>query len=224
MGVNSLTRWGFLAAALLLVFEVRATLIQVDIDTGASGLNIAGQNWDLAFDLTDGGNTVTNSVTISGFTGATLTGAAGYPMVSGNVTGTLPGNVTLVDTAFSEYLDNANLGTLLSFVLNITGNAPEQGAFPDAFALFLVDPIDPTTTFPTSDPTGANALFQYTIGNDNQPELFCPVTVPGCITVTPVVVAVPEPAAIALVLAALLALTAARSRARKSSPTRSRAA
>ena len=219
MGTHSLTRWGFLAAALLVVFEVRAAAIRIDIDTDVLGLN--GTNWDLAFDLTDGGNTVANSVTISGFTGATLTGAAGYPMVSGNVTGTLPGNVTLVDTAFSEYLDNANLGTLLSFVLNISDNAPDQGTFPDAFALFLVDPTDPTTTFATSDPTGANALFQYSIGNDNQPELFCPITVPDCITVTPVVVAVPEPGAIALLLAALLALTVMRSRAERPRPVKS---
>ena len=49
MGINSLTRWGFLAAALLLVFEVRAASIRIDINTSALGVN--GQNWDLAFDL-----------------------------------------------------------------------------------------------------------------------------------------------------------------------------
>lgn len=46
MSNNSLTRWGVLAAALLLVFEVRATTIRIDIDTNALGLN--SQKLDLA--------------------------------------------------------------------------------------------------------------------------------------------------------------------------------
>ena len=40
MSNSSLTRWGFLAAALLLVFEVRATTIRVDINTNALGLTV----------------------------------------------------------------------------------------------------------------------------------------------------------------------------------------
>lgn len=223
MGINSLTRWGFLAAALLLVFEVRATSIRIDINTGALGLN--GQNWDLAFDLIDG-NPATNSASISGFaiTGGGLTGAAGYPMVLGNVTGNLsvaPGIVTLNDSVptpmsfFNEYLDNANVGTLLSFVLDVSDNK-DSGFDPDTLSFFFVnpDPMGTPPTFPTSDPTGADALFVYSIGNPNQPTTFCPITAP-CVLVTPVVVAVPEPGALALVGAALLALCIARSRRRK---------
>ena len=218
---NSLARWGFLAAAFLLVFEVRATTIRIDIDTSALGLN--GQNWDLAFDLTDG-NTEPNSVKISDFSvtpvGAGLTGALGYPKTLGNVTGNLsvaPGIVTLDDSVpaasfFSEYLDNANIGTLISFVLEIT-DRKASGLDPDTFALFF---INPTTgdTFPTTDPTGA--LFVYSIGNDVPFTSFCPVTAP-CVLVTPVIVAAPEPGAMALAMLALLMLGISRSAYRRSS-------
>jgi hypothetical protein len=88
------------------------------------------------------------------------------------------------------------------------------GADPDTFALFLVNPTT-GATFPTADPTGADALFLYSIGNANQPATFCLTTAP-CVLVTPVVVAAaPEPAGLALVGAALLALTIARSRRRQ---------
>lgn len=213
MGTNSLTRWGFLAAALLLVFEVRAATIRIDIDTDALGLN--GSNWDLAFDLVDA-NPDPNSVKISSFTMAGVgAGLSGAPATIGNVTGTLAGTVTLDDSVpapsgFNEYLENANIGTLISFVLEITNNQA-AGFDPDTFSLFFVDPKDPTKTFPTADPSGANALFVYSIGNADQPATFCPVTAP-CVLVTPVVVAVPEPGALALAIAALLALGLARSR------------
>jgi len=217
MGINSLTRWGFLAAALLLVFEVRATSIRIDINTAALGLN--GSNWDLAFDLTRGAlETPTNTATVSGYamTGGSLTGTPPLFPSSGNVTGNLPGNVTL-DTGdpinpsfFNEYNVNANLGSLISFVLDLTDNKT-SGLDPDTFALFLVNPTT-GDTFPTADPTGA--FFVYSIGNANQPATFCPITAP-CVVVSPVVVAAPEPGGLALVAAALLALGIVRLRPRK---------
>jgi hypothetical protein len=219
MANNSLARWGFLAAALLLVFEVRATTIRVDIDTNALGLNT--QNWDLAFDLTDG-NPEPNSVKISNFTGAGLIGA---PTVTGNVTGDLsvaPGIVSLDDSVpassfFNEYLHNANIGTLISFVLEIT-DRKASGFDPDTFALFFVNPIT-LATFPTADPTGADALFVFSIGNDVPFTSYCPVTAP-CVQVTPVVVAVPEPGALALAIGALLALGLVRTATRCNSARR----
>jgi len=220
---NSLARWGFLAAALLLVFEVRATTIRVDINTNALGLN--GQNWDLAFDLTDG-NTEPNSVKISDFSGAALIGA---PTTIGNVTGDLsvaPGVVTLDDSVpaasfFNEYLHNATLGTPISFVLEIT-DRKASGLDPDTFALFFVNPTT-GATFPTADPTGADALFVFSIGNAVPFTSYCPVTAP-CVLVTPVVVTVPEPGALALALAALLALGLVHPAARRNPSARGMAA
>ena len=224
MGINSLTRWGFLTAALLLVFEVRATVIKIEIDTVALGLNPS--NWDLTFDLTRG-QALPNSATISGLaiTGGSLTGNPTFYPNSGNVDLTVPGQVTLstfdpVDSPFNEYNVNANLGSLITFFLDITNNKEPGALTPDAFAFFL---IDPATGFPfptTPDPTDADPLIVFSIGNDNQPEIFCPGTAP-CVTVTPVVVTVPEPGALALAIAALLALCIARSRPRKFSPLKS---
>ena len=218
MGINSLTRWGFLVAALLLVFEVRATTIQIDIDTGPLGLNLAGQSWDLAFDLTNG-NPQPNTVTISNFTitgdpAAGLTADASYPKLEGEASGNLRGNGIATLTAdatppdpfvLNEYLDNAKLGTVLTFFLEITGNK-DPGLDPDAFAFFLLDSTG--ATFPTDDPTGA--FFVFSIGNDVPFTPFC-----ACVTVTPVAAAIPEPGALALAIAALLALCIARSRSRK---------
>ena len=222
MGVKALTRWGFLAAALLLVFEVRATSIRIDIDTDALGLNT--QNWDLAWDLNDG-NPQPNSVQISNFSivGGGLTGAANYPVTTGNVTGNLsvaPGIVTLDDSVpvpqfFNEYLDNADIGTLLSFMLELTDNF-ESGFDPDTLSFFILDPMT-GLPIPTGDLSGA--LFVYSIGNDNQPTTFCLTTAP-CVVVTPVVVAVPEPGTMALAISALLALALARTAARGSASAR----
>ena len=222
MGINSLTRWGFLVAALLLVFEVRATTIRIDIDTNA--LNLNNQDWDLAFDLTNG-NPQPNTVNISNFAitgdpGTGLTADPGYPVLTGEASGNLRGNGIATLTAdatppnpfvLNEYLDHATLGVLLTFFLEITGNQ-DSGLDPDTFALFFLDSAG--VPLETADPTGA--LFIYSIGNDVPFTSFC-LTAP-CVVVTPVVTAVPEPGALALAIAAVLALCIARSRPRRFSP------
>jgi hypothetical protein len=126
---KTLLRLSFLAA-LFVVMQARASTIQIAIDATSLGLN--GQNWDLAFDLIDG-NPQPSSVTIAGFsiTGGSLTNAVPFYTSSGNVTGNLsvaPGIVTLNDFApvpgsfFNEYGHNANLGSLITVFLEITGN------------------------------------------------------------------------------------------------------
>jgi len=90
------------------------------------------------------------------------------------------------------------------------------------FALFFVNPTT-GATFPTADPTGADALFVFSIGNAVPFTSYCPVTAP-CVLVTPVVVTVAEPGALALALAALLALGLVHPAARRNPSARGMAA
>jgi len=148
-----------------------------------------------------------------------LTAAPTFYPTTGNVTGDLsvaPNVVTLNDFSpipgsfFNEYGHNANLGSLLRFVLDITGNM-DSGFPPDAFSFFFIN-HDTGATFPTAEPFGTDALFVYSIGNANQPQSFCPRNL-DCVRATIIPVAgVPEPGALVLAFAGLLALGVSRKR------------
>lgn len=183
-------------AALFSTHPASAAPVLFTVDTTA----FSGTSASLAFDLIDGGPPA-NAVTVSGFTtDGTLAGAA----VTGDVTGVLPGTVTLADAAFfNEYLQDLTLGTLLSFVLDDTGNPPDAGSFPDAFSFFLLDPFGlPLIT--TTDPTGANALFLLNMGTDTGLEIYA---APGVsVTAQPLVTPVPEPNALVLAIIGLASM------------------
>jgi hypothetical protein len=135
-----------------------ASAIQVTLDTSA----LAGTAAQLAFDFIEGG-TPSNSVTITGFsTDGTLGGAT----LTGDVTGALPGTVTLSDSNFfNEYLLHIALGNSISFTFETTDNPPDDPSFPpDSFSFFLIDPTTGLSLIETSDPTGANSLLLYSIG------------------------------------------------------------
>ena len=180
-------------AAFVFAVLVHASPIQITVDTSL----LAGTSADLAFDLTDGGPPA-NTVTISGFaSNGTLVTASS----SGDVTGVFPGTVTIGDTGFfNEYLQSITLGSSLTFSFDTTGNAAAAGSSPDGFALFFLDPTTGLPLFTTSDPTGANALFLYSIGEAIPLELYSSDTV----TVQATSNVVPEPGTYALVIAALL--------------------
>ena len=108
---------------------------------------------------------------------------------------------------FNEYGHNANIGSLLTFVLDITGNM-DAGFDPDTFSFFFLNPDDwPPARNGGSRP--AHALFVYSIGLDGQPVSFCPPDTP-CVRATPVIAEAPEPGALALAIAGLLALGVGR--------------
>ena len=154
-----------LVAAFLSAMPVVASSILVTVDTSA----LAGTKADLAFNLIDGG-APPNAVTIAGFA---TDGTLGASSSKGNVTGALPGSVTLADTSFfSEYVQGATLGNSLSFVLNTSGNAPGPASFPDGFSFFLLDHATGLPLVTTSHPTGANALFLFSLGTSTLPDLY----------------------------------------------------
>ncbi|MFO1432464.1 MAG: putative Ig domain-containing protein [Candidatus Competibacteraceae bacterium] len=133
----------------------------VSIDTQP----FTGTDAYLTFDLVDN-DPVANSVSILDFThdgqlGAILT-------QGGPVTGSLPGSTTLEDTDyFNEILQFINLGTYINFTLALTEYTSGL-MFPNQFSFFILDSLASAALFPTSDPTGANALFVIDI-NGNQP-------------------------------------------------------
>lgn len=142
-----------------------ASSVLVTLDTST----LAGTSADLAFDLVDGGSPA-NAVTITKFT---TDGTLGAVKTKGNVTGTLPGTVTLADTVFfSEYTQAATLGKSLSFVVSTTGNAPDPGSLPDGFSFFVLDHATGLPLVATTHPTGANALLLLNIGVSELPDIY----------------------------------------------------
>ncbi len=179
----------------LIAGRVCASPIQVTVDTsGLSGLGT------VAFDFVDGGPPP-NSVTISGF-------ASDGTLDSACVTHDLftcdpapkvtDGPVTLDDSVFpfTEYRQSITFGNSFSFLFDTTGKAAEPGSQPDGFSLFLLDSDAVISLVETTDPGGA--LFVYAIGAADPLLVFTPlVQLPS---------AAPEPGALALCLAGLLAL------------------
>jgi hypothetical protein len=181
---------GLLSAA-----SVHATPIVIHIDT--SSLNGTGS--DLAFDLIDGGSPA-NTLAVSGFASDGTLGAAS---ATGDVTGTLPGVVTLGDTTFfNEYLQNLTLGNSLTFIFDTSGNSAAPTSVPDAFSFFLLDANTSLPLVVTSDPTGANALFLFNIGTSTLPEIYSSNNVQ--VTAQAVTNPVPEPNTLVLLVIGLV--------------------
>jgi hypothetical protein len=181
----------------LVAGNVCATPIQVTVDTSS----LAGTVANLAFDLIDGGPPP-NSVTVFDFASD---GTLGTTIVlTGDVTGALPGLVTIGDTTgFNEYLQDIALGTFLTFRFDTTGNPADIGAgsSADAFSFFLLDPQTGLSLVPTSDPTGAGSLLLYSIGELEPLQVFS-----ESVQAIEVPSSAPEPGGLALVVAGLLGL------------------
>ena len=165
-----------------------ATSENVNVDTSL----ISGTPAQLAFDFIYGGGPSSNTATISAFSTTGTLGTNGPN--SGNVTGTLPGTVSLSTASasfFNEYLTDITLGTNFSFQLGATTNAPGPGSLPDAFSLFVLDPTTGLPLFTTTDPTGADSLL--TLNIDGSPQGVLSVfSAPGGESVV-TTSAVPEP-------------------------------
>ncbi|HKE84701.1 MAG TPA: PEP-CTERM sorting domain-containing protein [Vicinamibacterales bacterium] len=117
------------------------------------------------FDFIDGGppdNEVTLSALIS-------SGVPASPSYIGNLAAIGTGQWTFSDAGGSFFnelqLPFVTMGPSVSFSFTTTDNAPGPGSLPDAFSFFVVSIDDFTTPlFTTSDPTGANALLLFNLG------------------------------------------------------------
>lgn len=182
-----------------------ATVLEVTIDT----TNLAGTPAQIALDFIDGGAPA-NSMTVSGFA---TDGSLGAQTPTRDVTGSLPGDVTLTDADFyNELLANITLGTSISFLFTPTSNLPDPRSVPDAFSVFLLDPVSGLPLFPTTDPSGADALFQFDIDGTELGALRV-FDAPGgevALSVTPVQQQVPEPGTALLIALGLVGAFFAR--------------
>jgi hypothetical protein len=190
-----------LVAALLLASSAVAGPISIVVDT----TSFAGTAVDLAFDLTASTeNTVTLdpiSSDISEFDSITI---------SGNASGSLPNppKVTLggsPSTFFNEYLQTVTLGSFLAFTFETSAQvASGSPPTPDTFAFFIYESGLFIPIVDTGGPGGALLTFDFGIEVPVL-TLFSSDTLPVRESIVTNVV---EPGALALVIAALLALTA----------------
>ena len=113
-----------LTVAALAMLSVKPASAVVTYTVTVDTSSVAGTMGFLDFQFNPGNSTSQLAVAqITNFNpdGGTLTGA---PMINGNVTGTLPGTVTFVNsTALNEYFQGFTYGTKVSFVLMLSGPA-----------------------------------------------------------------------------------------------------
>ncbi len=162
MAAKRVVLFTVLVVALCMPRAARAdAIVNVSVDTSSlSGL------FSVFFQMTDGGNGVHNSVTVSNFslgTGTLLPDDSAFGDVSGNlITG-----LTLSDGDFLNFfVQSFNPGLALSF--QMTMSSLFDAATPDAFAFSILDASGAPIT--TSDPTGANSLLSVFF-NGQTPEI-----------------------------------------------------
>lgn len=137
--------------------SMAGTVFNVTLDTS----QLAGTPVWLVFDFIDGDGAINNTATVTGFaTDGTYN--SGSASLLGDAAGSLDTSVQLGDSQpFSELLQPLLLGGGLSFTLDLTDQFSGSNV-PDLFSLLLLDPETGLPLYPTTDPTGADALL--TIG------------------------------------------------------------
>ncbi len=171
--------------------------------------NSANAPFSLDFQLNSGATLNNNSAVISNFTfggGGAPFGSANY---FGGASGTLPGAVTLTDTAaFNEFFQSFTAGTILGFDLSLS-NIADAGPTPNVFAFSLLD--SSTFNIPT---TGlGDTLFLVTLnGGALSPEAFSGTGDYAGITVS--FAAIPEPSTYGAMIGAAAFVGVLRNRRR----------
>ena len=203
--MNTFYQRRILRLSLLLVSLFWGTAIaapyHVVIDTGT--LPAAG--FVLAFDFIDGG-APGNSVLVNGLS---TDGSLGAVTLTGDVTGSLAGGISLGDASFfTEFLLPISSSTKVSFDLRTTANGPVAPSVPDTFSFFLLDRQSLLPLFASTDASGADALFTLGIDGSQQGNLSVfkavDLNAAAAWAVEPFSNSVPEPGTYVLMLAGLV--------------------
>jgi hypothetical protein len=182
----------------------RAGFITYNVSIDASTLN--GQSGYLDFEFNPGGaGAGSATAAVADFSpGGNLLPSAPLNSVSGDVTGSLPGTLTLGNsTAFNDYFEGFTYDTTISFDVTLSGPAVggPGGTVGSSFAFSL---YDSTGTMPllTTDRNGSVATLDLNPDGSTTGLTF-PATPGGspAATVTPLAPpAVPEPSTLSLAL------------------------
>jgi len=209
-------RWSRLAQllgstglAILGATLANATTIDVAIDTSP----LIGDTAVFAFDFIDGGqpdNNVTLSTLVSD-------GTPSSTSTTGSVSGTGPWQFSDAGSSFFNELlvTFSPMGSSLSFSLTTSNHLAGGGSLPDAFSMFVFDASGIVPLITTDDPTGANAVFLFDIGQGFGGMNVYTAAQAGFSVSATAVSPVPEPGPLPLLLAATAAWLVARWLARR---------
>jgi hypothetical protein len=189
-------------------FAGTITFYQITTDTSS----IAGTSGYLDFQFNPGpGTTQAATATVVGFSSDGTLG--GFPQLTGDAAGALPGDVVLNNTdQFNDYFEGFQFGEAVAFRVAFSGPAVTS---PDgisnsgstfAFSLYAADQVTPLLT---SDPSGAVAGVDVNLDGT-----ITPTSLSGVATVAPA----PEPGSALLLVAGLLGLGYWKRPRRYSSP------
>lgn len=210
--------FGVALAAFSAILPAIAAPIQYQVTVDTSAISGTAGNIDLQFNRGDA-SSQNAFVTISSFssTGGSLTGAAS---TSGDVTGVLPGTLTIDNSpGFNDYFQPFTFGSSFQFLLTLDGPAiesPDHAALiGSSFGLGLFDSTGSTPLL-TTDPNG----FAGTVDIDRDGVVTTTVFPPTLAGGTPVVtfstpVTVPEPSTITLLSGSLLLFVSAANKSRR---------
>jgi hypothetical protein len=191
---------GFLLWFLLAAVPCSARAGSISYLVGVDTSSLNGQSGYLDFQFNPGGAGASAAAAmISSFaTDGLLQPAAPLNSISGDVTGTLPGLLTLGNTtAFNDYFEGVTYGNSANFELTLSGpGVGSSGTVGSSFAFSLFDSSGSTALL-TTDPNGSVVTVNLNADGSTSVDTF-PQSANNPTPAATVTAAVPEPSTLIL--------------------------